>query len=46
MQDTCYFYREHRLFGKAFGTGWQWLRKRPSNLAAWKELTACCLRAA
>jgi len=45
MQDTCYFYREKKLFKKALGTALQWLRKRPLKVAAWKELTACCLRA-
>lgn len=45
MQDTCYFYRNKKMFNKAFNTTLKWLRKRPLKMAAWKELTACCLRA-
>ncbi|MDB5894364.1 MAG: hypothetical protein JWQ88_1895 [Rhodoferax sp.] len=45
MQDFCYFYRDKKQFRLAFGTALRWLRKRPHKPAAWRELTACCLRA-
>ena len=44
MQDHCYFYREQRLFNVALKTTLRWIRKRPFNLSAWKELVACGLR--
>ncbi|MBC7681701.1 MAG: glycosyltransferase family 2 protein [Ferruginibacter sp.] len=40
MQDTCYFYRERKLFKAARKTATQWLKKRPLNVKAWKELAA------
>ena len=46
MQDNCYFYRERKLFGTALNNALQWIKKRPGNLKAWKELLACCLRIA
>lgn len=46
MQDQCYFYRERKLFSSALITTLQWIRKRPFNLSAWKELVACSLRIA
>jgi glycosyltransferase involved in cell wall biosynthesis len=46
MQDNCYFYRGKRQFGTALRNALQWLKKRPGNPAAWKELLACCLRVA
>lgn len=45
MQDSCYFYRGARDYRKASATALQWLRKRPFNKSAWKELLACSLRA-
>lgn len=44
MQDNCYFYRERKLFGTALRNTLQWIKKRPGNIGAWKELLACCLR--
>ena len=46
MQDHCFFYRERKLFAKASHNAWQWIKKRPSNKSAWKELIACFLRVA
>lgn len=46
MQDNCYFYRERKRFGTALRNTLQWIKKRPGNTAAWKELFACCLRIA
>lgn len=46
MQDNCYFYRERKRFGTALRNTLQWIKKRPGNTAAWKELLACCLRIA
>lgn len=46
MQDNCYFYRGKKRFGTALRNAIQWLKKRPGNAAAWKELVACCLRVA
>jgi glycosyltransferase involved in cell wall biosynthesis len=44
MQDYCYFYREKKLFTTALTSALQWIKKRPVNTAAWKELAACCLK--
>ena len=44
MQDHCYFYRERKLFGSALRNTFRWIKKRPANIAPWKELVACCLR--
>ena len=46
MQDNCYFYRDKKLFGTALHNTLKWIKKRPGNIGAWKELLACCLRIA
>lgn len=46
MQDNCYFYRDKKRFGTALSNALQWIKKRPANVGAWKELLACCLRIA
>ncbi len=44
MQDNCYFYRSKKRFGSALRSSLKWIKKRPQNTAAWKELIACFLR--
>ena len=45
MQDHCYFYRGKRNHPAATKAALHWIRRRPFNPAAWKELIACSLRA-
>lgn len=45
MQDHCYFYRGRRRYGAALRYAARWVRLRPFNPVAWKELVASGLRA-
>lgn len=40
MQDHCYFYRGQKKFDEAGRFAWEWVKRRPLNLASWKELIA------
>ena len=44
MQDSCYFYREKKIFNPAFTTALKWIKRRPCKLSAWKELIASGLK--
>jgi glycosyltransferase involved in cell wall biosynthesis len=45
MQDHCYFYRGRRRYATALACAARWIRLRPFQLAAWKELVASGMRA-
>jgi glycosyltransferase involved in cell wall biosynthesis len=45
MQDHCYFYRGRHRYGAALRHAARWIRLRPFNPSAWKELLASGLRA-
>jgi glycosyltransferase involved in cell wall biosynthesis len=44
MQDHCYFYRGQKTYSAALRTAVRWIRRRPFQLSAWKELLACSLK--
>lgn len=44
LDDYCYFYRHQRRYRQAIGWAAIWLRKRPTNIGAWKQLMASLLR--
>ena len=44
MQDHCYFYRGRRRYVAALRCAVRWIRLRPFQPAAWKELLASSMR--
>lgn len=44
LQDHCYFYRGQKAYSAAMRVALQWIRQRPLNASAWKELLACGFR--
>lgn len=43
IQDHCYFYRRQKKYLQARNFAIAWIKSRPLNFSAWKELVACLL---